>query len=251
MTDRDALIIRTLAAADAARFPVRDWHTNLPANRYNAMQQLKELGTPIRTGGTMTDRKIGERLLDDLAASGLATVSKRGRARFPMVQLTMEGELRSRALCGLPDWDDARQFLDDLGRLSDRDGKTFDRVYVDEIALNEGKGWGDSTKRDRQILYVIQLKFVFASARGWVECGSTSLGHVRYRVTPAGWQELDKPSTPPTIKLPDYGREARELYDATQAQTLSEFASVVPEHTGEIGECPLPVSHVGVLLRTA
>jgi hypothetical protein len=122
----------------------------------------------------------------------------------------------------------------------------LDELWVDEIAFNDGKGWG-GTWEEAQGLGIVEIQILPAISAGWMEAHSTFLTHVRYRVTDAGWKELDKPSKAPSVgKLPDFDDDACDLYRSAQDARFIELRESNPEETGEIGCVPLPVSHFGL-----
>jgi hypothetical protein len=112
--------------------------------------------------------------------------------------------------------------------------------------LNGGRGWGESTKADRQGLFQVELRFLPAASAGWLVANTTVHGHCRYSVTTAGWKELDYPSTPPDVgELPLLDLDAENLYFRERDARRAELTSCDPEKPGDLGALPLPVGHVG------
>jgi hypothetical protein len=246
MTDADAILVRTLAHEDAVRLPVRDWRDRSSVNRYFA----RKLGAvPFRMNtAAEAGRKANERMLVDLAADRVLTVSRGPRVKFPLVHLLAPGEERARALCGLPGREVGRLFLK---AVADRGRKYADTVggrWVPEIDLNDGRGWGeDATAEDRRGLSQVELDALPAISLGWVAADSSHAGHVCYAATEAGVQEIAKPSKPPAAgKLPGFDADAAALYRREQDRKLIELANQVPADTREIGPLPLVASLIGV-----
>lgn len=253
MIDTDAVIVRALAAVDAVRLPIRDWRgRRVAANRLEAGRLLATHGVPLRVGGDAATRKTGERVLVEAAAAGLAVVTRHGRDKYPYVRLTAAGEARARALVGLPDRAVGRLFLGKVASLTDRRPRSLDRMWMDEIAANGGKGWGDAaTREDRRGLSEIELDALPAISAGWIEAHSTFPGHVRYRVLAGGWDEIDRPSVAPDVgDLPAEDAEAVGIYREEQDARLAEMQTAEPSTPGEIGALPLPVAHVGLGVET-
>lgn len=245
MTDADAIIVRILASADAVRLPGRDWSGHFQANRLSG---LKAWGQPFRAnGGDDAQRKSGERELVALASDGLIQIQRRGGKKFPLVKLTDRGEAYARALCDLPDREVGVMFLAHVAKRAKRKPRTLDEKWLAENEINDGKGWGeDATKSDRMRLAFIEQDSLPAVSAGWIETGTTIQKHAYYSVTPAGWSELDNPSTPPVVgELPKYIREAAKAYRAEQDIALAALATDTPEWANELGAIPLPVSMVG------
>ena len=172
MTDSDAILVRVLAAADAALLPIRDWDRYIPTNRYFALREMKAFGIPFRANAASdSDRKAGERELVALQREGMLIVRRRVRVKFPGVRLTAKGDARARALCDIPNRADARVFL---AAVVERAAKYIDTIsgrWCPEIDLNciaPGKGWGDSTKEERDGLGLVEQEF--AARVRVVEC---------------------------------------------------------------------------------
>jgi hypothetical protein len=247
MTDIDTLVVRTLAGADALLLPIRQWGKYTSANREAGLSMLFTHGVPVRTGGDMATRKSGERTIIEAAEQGFLDIRRHGRDRFPYLKLTGRGEAYARALVGLPGRDVGLLILKAVAAKTDRNQATLDRLFCDEIALNGGKGWGDSTREDRRGLSDTELDYLPAASAGWLSSNSTSHGHVRYCVTEAGWAEIDSPSIPADVDtLPQFDRTAADLYRLECDSRLAEMSSSNPVRSGDIGVLPLPVAHVGL-----
>lgn len=254
MTNHDAILIRVLAMSDAVRLPIRDWSGNAGANRASAIERLDTQGVPFRANATDdAARKAGERELVALATEGLIRSQRLAKAKFPFVRLTPAGEARARALAGLPGRDIGVMILGAVAAKTKRKPKTMNQRWCDEIKLNFGRGWdGDETAAaDLRALAEIELDAMPAVSHGWLEVGSTSQGHVRYRVTQAGWRELDKPTAPPNYgKMSAEDPDAVALYRSTQDAALSELSQARIEVAGEIGPPPLVVADDGIDIVT-
>jgi hypothetical protein len=250
MNDLDTVLIRTLAATDALFIPIRHWTRFHSPNRDHGLKLLSVHGVPLRIGGDDQTRKSGERTLAETAEQGYITITRRGRDKYPYLKLSFLGEARARALAKLPGRDDGRRILTEIAAKTDRKPQTLDRLWCDEVDLNGGRGWGlDATREDRAGLVDVEERYFPAANLGWLVTGSTGHGHARYRVTAAGWSELDTPSTPPDVgELPAHDPEARELYYSEQETRLAELAKTEPKRTSEIGTLPLVAAHIRVPL---
>ncbi len=251
MTDTDRILNRVLAASDAIRLPIRDWSGHISANREAALKILPTHGVPLRVGGVDVARLTGEAQIAEAAATGLLEVRRHGRIKFPHVRLSDEGEARARALAGLPQREDGLRILRLVAASTLRTPITLDQLWLDEVALNEGRGWGfDASREDRRGLAFIEQDYLAASSAGWLTTNSTRYSHVRYAVTAAGWQEIDTPSKPTKIsKLPKFEEEAEKLYVAERDAKIRDLAASKPALAGDIGTLPLGVSHEGILIR--
>jgi hypothetical protein len=203
-------------------------------------------GVPLRVGGNTATRKSGETKLKELADAGLLVIGRPGRTKFAFVKLTDRGEARSRALCGLPDRAAGRAMLLQIAGMTKRDAKFHQEAWANENALNAGRGWGDEHGEE---LARLAERILPAISAGWVVAHGTMLGHARYRVTPGGWEEIDRPSTPPDVgPLPPVLNGAINLYDDVLDERLEELKRSEPEVTGAIGNTPLPVAHWNIPL---
>jgi hypothetical protein len=242
VTEGDAVLVRVLAAIDALNLPIREWTHNAPSNRRHG---LKLAGVPFRAQarGDETGRKASEQLITALARKKLLRVSRSTRVRFPLLKLTEAGEIRARAIVGLPGRADGRAFLALVAEIGSRVKEltigTCEGRWVREIDLNGGHGWGDTKGRR---LGLIELEFLPAGFRGWVKAHSDIRGHAGYTATPAGLAELNEESPAPEMELPDEEPEAVEVYRTEQDARLRAIASDPPAAAGELGFLPLPVS---------
>jgi hypothetical protein len=236
MNDLEEIIVRILAASDAARLPIRNWDVPFPQNRCAALKSLESLGVAYRVGGDAGTRKTGETRLAELEQTPWVTITRTRGTRYPWAKLTAEGEFFARALAGVSSWGYGREFLERIAERTTRNGKTLEKVFLDETAIST----------DLKELALFEQDFVLCAARGWCETRSSIRGHVRYRVTPAGWQELDSPTAPPMLELPGFSRDAAKLYRQHQDAILAEWSSAEPETRSELGEIPQPVSMGGL-----
>lgn len=144
MTAADAILVRALS--DALRLPVRAWQGSAGSERWYGLRELASRGVPYRVnaGGDEAARKGGERALLALADGGLLAV-RRSAAKFHHARRTTAGEARARGLCGLPDRAAGRLILGAVAEQTDRVPRTEDRLWLSEVVLNGGRGWGEAT----------------------------------------------------------------------------------------------------------
>lgn len=247
MTDSEAILVRVLADQDAIRLPVRNWRGYTSANRYFAT--VAGGAVPYRvSNASEAGRKASERLLQDLAAEGMLTVSRGQKVKFPLVALTELGEARTRALCGLVGRRVGRLMLAEVAKRGERYVDTESGRWVPEIDLNDGKGWdGDeSTSEDRRGLAQVEMNYLPAVAAGWLACDSDVYGHVCYAATPAGLDELSRRPKRGPSKLPETDPDAVRAYRKWQDAKLLALDRTAPTETREIGPLPMIASLVGM-----
>ncbi len=244
MSEVETILIRSLAHADAVRLPIRDWTGQTSANRTLAMPALSRVGVPVRVGGEAVDRKSAERLLGEMQTDGLILVTRVGRVKFPHVRLTEQSDARARALCGLPGRAEARAMLATVAGATDRKAKTMERYLLAEIALHDGKGYGDATKKERAALAETELVFCAAASAGWLGAHSDSAGRVYYAVTAGGWREIDAPGAVVSAAESEIDG-AVDLYCSARDEKLALMVATKPDRVGEIGDYPLAASHHG------
>jgi hypothetical protein len=247
MNDLDALLIRVLATIDGLLLPIRDWSKNAPQNRYFGFELYKADGVPMRIGGDVNSRKTGERQLQDLADAGFVTITKHGRAKFPLCMLSIRGESRARGLCGWEAHKEARVFLSELAKRSKKYAESIEGRWMPEIDMNNGKGWDECSQAERRGLVDVEFRFLPAAFRGWADCGSSANGHVCYRLTEAGQTQLKRRSRPPAVEpMPtEFDVALAELYAKSLREKIAEMHSAEPEITREIGPIPLIESMIG------
>jgi hypothetical protein len=225
VTEAKALLVRVLAATDAIWLPLRqqEWEHSRPAAIYFARKAFRtNRGVIVAAPGADAVRKAAERQTDALVQAGYLRARQRARGRY--LRLTDEAEDRLRQLCGLPglwlSYETVRRYV----------GPT----WTPEIALNDGRGWGDGYSQE--LVFVEELMLP-ALIRGVVESGSTIYGHTFYRLVAnvPDWPELVE-DIEPDVELArlyyDEVKAARERILATDASSL------------EIGELPLPVGGI-------
>lgn len=244
MTDVEQVVVRALARADAVRLPIRNWEGKNSANRTIAFRSLAEHGVPLRVGGDEVTRKSGERTLKDAQTAGLVVLSTFKRSKFHFVRVTERAALMARALTGVPGIGGGLWVLHEVAKRSQRKPKTLEELWVDEIELNDGKGWGDATKEERAALSETEMNALPAMAAGWIVADSTCYGHVRYAVAQPGWQEVDEPSEDLAVgDMPECDPEAEQLYESEVNACLAEMKSNKPDPPGEVGWLPLVLAH--------
>ena len=216
------LLVRVLAATDAAFWPIRkaEWEHPRPAAVMVARDSIRRnCGVVVPSPGTDAERKAGERLADSLVRAGCLKARRRNRGRF--LRLTDEAEDRVRQLCGLPGlW------------LAFETVRRVRETWTPEVIISDGHGWGDG--RSRELVFV-ELLMLPALVRGVVLSGSDVQGHVYYR------RVQGVPSWPlPTEELepsPELAGHYHQEAAAARERILSTDVGSL-----EIGELPLPCS---------
>jgi hypothetical protein len=173
--------------------------------------------------GGAAERKRGERLTDHCIHAGYLTARSRVPGRCLLLPDGAEDCVRQ--LCGLPGlwlaFETVRRFV-------------RDDEWVPEIALNDGRGWGDGCSRE---LTFVESLLLPALIRGVAESRSTIRGHVYYRRTAA------VPDFPPSEEVEPVPELAKYCLDELTA-VRSRILGSDPGSLG-LGEIPLPCSMHG------
>jgi hypothetical protein len=224
MADAETILVRVLAATDAAWLPIRrpEWTHPGPAGVYTAQTSFRQCGGSIVPApGTDATRKVAERAIDRLIDAGDLTVRRRKRGRF--LRLTEDAEDRIRRACGLPG----------LWLCFETVRRHVRQQWTPETALNDGRGWGDGCSRE---LAFVELLLLPALARGIAVSASDVFGRVRYR-------RLANVPAWPTPEDEEPVRELAELYYAERTAERERILRSAP--TGlEIGFLPLPAGRL-------
>ena len=225
MTTADVLLARLLGECHALFVPLR----NPFADHWPAVWEARRLyprnGLPWRAGGS----KEQARALTSLVGAGLVR-RVRGKEKTVGVIVTKEGILRGGDLVGFGR-NEAECFTAELLKYGPVGH------WVPEVALNNGRGWGDGNQNE---LVVIEDTGLQALALGYVTSNCDVRGRIFYRVTPAGWaavQVWDGSVREP----PEASQDAVESYRDGFETCLGRLHSL-PRLAREIGEIPLPAS---------
>jgi hypothetical protein len=233
--------VRILAAQDAVWVPLRDWGGSRPANVYRARREFDAHGIHWRsTAMTEQQSRDRSRELDGLRKRGRITCFQ-PRAKTLRARLSDRAEAETRALCGLPPLAAAVGLMGELARHSRRKARTLDRLWVPEVKLNRGRGWGDDHHRE---LVAVEDTLLPALARGWVVSLATVQRHVYYALAPTGWAALEQNHPPPPPGEADL--KAWPVYAEQLNRVLAGWAHVAPDTDRDLGAIPLPVSMHGV-----
>jgi hypothetical protein len=241
MTNHDAIIVHVLALCDAPRLAPRSWTRYAAANRALALGALHSRGAAYRANSADdAGRKSGERELVALADAGLLKITR--VRKFPYLKLTPKGDAYARAVAGLPGRKIGQLILGAIAAKTQREPKTLRDLWLAEIDLNRGRGWGPSAKpADRVAIADVELDALAAMANDWIVAHSTVAGHCYYALTSAGWAEADNPTPTPRFgKLPKADQKAARLYRSVQDRQLGALGSDAPERHHGIGHLPLP-----------
>jgi hypothetical protein len=220
-----ALLVRVLAATDAAWLPIRqaEWDSG-PAAIFAARKAYRaNRGVIVTIPGSDAARKAGEREITALVQAGHLKARHRARGRF--LRLTDEAEDRLRQLCALPG----------LWLAFETVRRHVGPTWTPETALNDGRGWGDGHSQELAFIEELMLP---ALIRGIVVSGSTVHGNVYYKLQVASIPSWEEPveDVEPDPEL------ARLYYDEVKAARERILAADVGSL--EIGELPLPVGGV-------
>jgi hypothetical protein len=215
------LLGRVLAATDALFLPLRasEWRHPSSATVMSGRDAFRCNGVSVSFPGGAAERKRAERLTDHCIHAGYLTARSRVRGRFLL--LTDDAEDCVRQLCGLPGlwlaFETVRQYVRD--------------EWTPEIALNDGRGWGDDHSSE---LAFVEALLLPALVRGVAESRSTIRGHVYYR------RVADVPDFPPPEEVEPMSELAKLYCD----ELVTTRSHVLMRDVGslELGEIPLPVA---------
>lgn len=238
MTDQDKILVQILATTDAVWRPLRaaDWAPPAPANLYFARRRYAEGGVAFGTGsGGEADRKVAQRIVLNLAATGLFTLH--GDRRRASVKLSEATETNSRALCGLPSIVEAHRTLRRVIELEV--GWSWPGPLCSELWLAGLDNYADGVESE---LWDVQAKLASALCRGWVEGHSDLHGRVWYWATDQGREAAKLSPLNLPANLPEYSDAANELYYKETIAARSRLRCQKPEQPNEIGFVPLSAS---------
>ena len=231
-------LVQIKARQDALFRPLRRPGENGWAHAWIARRRYHTTGMAWRSRATdPAEAKEAERTIKALSRHALLRRFQPRALKTLYVNLTPLGDAVAGAMLG---WDcvaDARIFCAELHRLT-TDADKPPTCWVREVALNDGRGWGDGNSSE---LFAVEVTALAALSRLWAESNSDAHGHVYYRLTPAGVRAVEDPEPSPTIIEPLENGEAIywDEFDAAiqDAQSLK-------EQSRDIGEVPLSCSGV-------
>lgn len=205
-------------------------------------REFFRVGVGWASGGADANaRKVAERGLGALAKAGLAKVA--GRGRIEHVRLTPAGDARARRLVGLPRLAEALEVAAELLALHRELGGVgeggLDGDWIPETLLS-GAEWGAVGFGHRA--WVVEAFALPLLTAGMAESRATALGHILYKLTPAGEaQAAAVKRVTPWAWREVGGDERMEEYMEARAR----FQGAIETSRGdpqELGTCPLPVS---------
>lgn len=254
MQDRIRIIVGILADTDALFSPNRSWKRPRPTVIYEQRRDYPAGGVVWRSDAhDEAGRKAMQRELESLCADGLVKTFRPRRVKTLGVKLTAKGEALARALCGLPNLEQAiGGVLNILMHADGPDaGANFDgSIWVAETAL-AGVDWAQcaADKEARHKLVYVEDMLLPALIRGWIVSNSSIQGHVWYSPTAEGLEMLeaerrkpDPPDAPPAPPPAPFDEEAAEYYLERFIETGGYFDTATPKCPGELGGIPLAVS---------
>ena len=234
MTENARILATALATADAARLPIRSWSGVNGQNVSQARKRLTSEGLRLPSDATSpAERQARSRALRKMDRAGLLAVT--GETRAHVVKLTPLGDHAARKLCGLPGrlsaWLATNRLTSGEPR---RDG------WTSELCLCDPRP--DSSYAPPAELQTIEAMLLPAIFDGWVESGSTYLGHAFFRLTADGLQALSDGEPADDDDDDGVDLDCRDLYGRTLREAGLRLATVTPDVARDIGSLPLPVS---------
>jgi hypothetical protein len=239
MTEADELLVRIISMVDATWRPLRaaDWKERSPAAIYEARARFEQMGVPCPTAdGDLAQRAIRRRL-NELQRAGLIKLC--GKERRFSARATRAGDMRGRALAGLPNVNEAHTFLADVRRLAGS-GDGYSGM-AREIWFFDAADYEDS-EAFRGSLLAVQEFAAPALWRDWAIAESDTFGRVYYSLTKAGRTALLLPEPELPTDLPEPSGDAYRLYDLESVAFRQRLRASEPAESREIGYVPLPAS---------
>lgn len=235
MNETDEILIRLLASTDALWRPMRahDWAGSMPTVLLEHRRLFPTVGVPWHgSSPTEAGRKRTQRALEACAKDGLLAIH--GKIRRNTAKLHDTGELRARALCGLPGLTDAMALL--------REVQAQPVTMPSELALVGLETYQDEPDAGvRGLLAELAFRAAPALCREWLEARSDLHGRVYYSLTPSGEQAIvSLPAIPDG--LPRQQQACWDLYAQQFGESLARLRAEEPETVGEIGFIPLSVA---------
>lgn len=232
LTHEGVTLIQVLGWTDALFWPAREYKVRSWAHIHRARWRYHTQGVPWRSQakGDNAIEQARSRAIKSLSQHGMLTlVRAKGKGtRVSHVRLTDEGEQAAGALLGTDREYGAIVFCQEARRLTQGE-----RIWIPEIAFNEGRGWGDGHNQE---LAVIARTADSALMRGLAVSNCDTTGHVGYCLTEAG-MACDDEREETIYDEPD--RALLELYEESFEEAIAEWRAK-DERLQEIGEIPFP-----------
>jgi DNA-binding MarR family transcriptional regulator len=226
-------LVGLLADQDAIFVPPRDPDREGWITTWQLRWNYDSEGMPWRASGR--DAKAKERLLSSLVGPGYVTRCTRS-VKTTRVKLTPRGDAIARALAARPNVPEAIEMLAQIRELCRKRRKT----WLAEIALNEGRGWGDGHHEELQR---VEDDLLPSLVRRWVDCNATTRRAVFYSLTDTGRNVLageNDQHIPDELPEPWPGCE--DLYILEVKAALDRLRDAEPPDLREIGRIPFPAS---------
>lgn len=221
------LLLTCMAWTDALFRPLRNPRDASWAAVWALRARHGSQGLPYRSEGGMADSRA---LTQAVEAGWIRRF--RGERKTKGVALTMPGLTEAWKLLSIPQ-DDAIVIAREVARRGPG--------WVAEVALNNGRGWGDG---HHQELDLLERFYRPALAARWIESHCDSCSRVGYRCTPAGFEAMKShpADAEPMPDPPPANRAAIETYCRSfveAASWLESKSAITVDCRGELGEIPL------------
>ncbi|WP_347244558.1 hypothetical protein [Thermogutta sp.] len=225
-TAADILLAQLLGECHALWLPLRQPMATYWAAIWELRWHYARRGFPWYAGGS----KELARALTALVRAGLVRRC-RGREKTIGVILTAKGIRQGGLLAGFGA-DDAECFTAEVLKHGPAG------AWIPEIALNDGKGWGDGRQAELQVVEITALQ---ALSLGYAEANCDVYGRVGYRVTTAGVVAVQAWDGTLSEPAPEGLEAYLEAYQEGFSAGLARLQAL-PRLDREIGEIPLPVA---------
>lgn len=242
MTDRQRLLIRLLAKADAIWSPLRavDWNAwGMGSVVFEHRRDFVTAGFAFGSSiGKATERFSFGRLLDGLAGDGLLV--RFGGERKVRCRLSEAGDDHARALAGLPGIGAAFATILELAK----------HRRVSELQLAGLEGYRNDDAMGPALVRA-ELAAMPGIWRGWIATESDVAGRVWYSVTDLGREVSHGPPVTLPDGLPKEVAGGFELYGAEFRHARHALRASSPVDRREVGLLPLSASMKPELAETA
>lgn len=239
------LLIRICAERDALFVPLRDPRAAHWSAVWEMRRTCRATGLPWRSNerSGSAASKAAERSLRALERSGLLVRLAPRASKTLNIRLSDEGDETARELTGRETVSDAIETIREIDRLTKtrpyRELKWRGIGLLPEIALNEGRGWGDGNSAE---LIGVEDRVLPALSRGWAVSNCDSVGHVYYMLTDAGRTAIKTFRPRPPVEREQPLEDGIELYRSFMGDALQQLRSLFGDDRQELSELPLPCS---------
>jgi len=229
-----------LGQIDCLHMPPRGNRLEMPARAVvdELQMDFARLGLPVHVSGTVSERKIGERLYRRLENRGLVKVYRRQNRVGVRLVDEVEWSVRSGFGFGLIDC------LEAMVRLMRAEVEglflPFDGIPWMPEGVVAGVPWNWNTSEQEGRIIDLQDQLAGALCRRWAIVNSGTNSRAWYALTTVGRYVLENP---PKIKRERrYSCELNDVYEAGVETMNRRIATGKLQHVNHLGVIPLPAT---------